>query len=58
MRAALTAPERVKALVLLDTQSGKEDEAALEGYRGMREMWLTARSGGRARRTDCGPHHR
>jgi pimeloyl-ACP methyl ester carboxylesterase len=42
MRAALTAPERVKALVLLDTQSGKEDEAALEGYRGMREMWLSA----------------
>ena len=42
MRAALTSPERVKALVLLDTQSGKEDEAALEGYRGMREMWLTA----------------
>ena len=32
MRAALTSPERVKALVLLDTQSGKEDEAALEGY--------------------------
>ena len=31
MRAALTAPERVKALVLLDTQSGKEDEAVLAG---------------------------
>ena len=34
MRAALAAPERVKALVLLDTQSGNEDDAALEGYRG------------------------
>jgi pimeloyl-ACP methyl ester carboxylesterase len=42
MRAALSAPERVKALVLLDTQSGKEDEAVIEGYRGMRETWLSA----------------
>ncbi len=41
MRAALTAPERVKALVLLDTQSGKEPEEVLEGYRGMQAMWLS-----------------
>ena len=40
MRAALTAPERVKALVLLDTQSGKEDEAVIDAYRGMQAMWL------------------
>ena len=33
MRAALTAPERVKALVLLGTQSGKESEDVLAGYR-------------------------
>ncbi|HTN79023.1 MAG TPA: alpha/beta hydrolase [Acidimicrobiales bacterium] len=42
MRAALTSPERVKALVLLDTQSGKEPADVIEAYRGMQHMWLTA----------------
>ena len=42
LRAALTQPERVKALVLLDTQSGAEEEAVLVGFRQMRETWLTA----------------
>jgi 3-oxoadipate enol-lactonase len=39
MRAALTAPERVKALVLIDTQAGPEDEAAVGAYRMMWDMW-------------------
>ena len=39
MRAALTAPERVKALVQL--KSGTEDEPA-RGLPRDREMWLTA----------------
>lgn len=41
LRAALTAPERVRALILLDTQSGVEDEAHIEGYNGMLQMWAT-----------------
>jgi 3-oxoadipate enol-lactonase len=42
MRAALTSSERVKALVLLDTQSGKEPPEVLDAYRAMQQMWLTA----------------
>jgi len=41
MRAALTAPDRVKALVLLDTQSGKEGEEVMAGYRQLQETWLS-----------------
>jgi pimeloyl-ACP methyl ester carboxylesterase len=40
LRAALTAPERVRALVLIDTQSGVEDPERLPGYRQMQETWL------------------
>ena len=40
MRAALAHPDRVTALVLIDTQSGCEDPAVLEGYRAMTEDWL------------------
>jgi 3-oxoadipate enol-lactonase len=40
LRAALTAPERVQALVLIDTQSGTEDPERLPGYRQMQETWL------------------
>ncbi len=40
LRAALTAPDRVKALVLLDTQTGKEPDEVLAGYRAMQQMWL------------------
>jgi 3-oxoadipate enol-lactonase len=40
MRAALLAPERVRALVLIDTQSGVEDPDRLPLYRQMQQMWL------------------
>lgn len=40
MRAALTAPERVRALVLIDTQAGTEDPAKLEGYNQLVEAWF------------------
>jgi pimeloyl-ACP methyl ester carboxylesterase len=40
LRAALTAPERVRALVLIDTQSGVEDPERLPDYRQMQETWL------------------
>jgi 3-oxoadipate enol-lactonase len=40
LRAALLAPERVRALVLIDTQSGTEDPGRLPAYRQMQQMWL------------------
>ncbi|MFZ1992483.1 MAG: alpha/beta hydrolase [Solirubrobacteraceae bacterium] len=40
MRAALLAPGRVRALVLIDTQSGPEDPERLPAYRRMQETWL------------------
>lgn len=40
LRAALLAPERVKGLVLIDTQSGTEDPEHLPGYEGMNEEWV------------------
>ncbi|HUH81764.1 MAG TPA: alpha/beta hydrolase [Solirubrobacteraceae bacterium] len=40
MRAALTAPERVRALVLIDTQAGVEDPERLPAYRQMQQTWL------------------
>jgi 3-oxoadipate enol-lactonase len=40
MRAALTAPERVRALVLIDTQAGVEDPERLPAYRQMQKTWL------------------
>jgi 3-oxoadipate enol-lactonase len=40
MRAALLAPDRVRALVLIDTQSGPEDAERLPVYRQMQETWL------------------
>jgi 3-oxoadipate enol-lactonase len=42
MRAALLAPERVTALVLIDSQAGVEDPERLPGYRQMQEVWLQA----------------
>jgi 3-oxoadipate enol-lactonase len=42
MRAALLAPERVRALVLIDTQSGTEDPERLPAYRQMQQTWLDA----------------
>ena len=40
LRAALTAPERVRALVLMDTQAGVEDPAKLPGYDQLLEAWV------------------
>jgi 3-oxoadipate enol-lactonase len=40
LRAALLAPQRVRALILLDTQAGQEDPALLAGYERMAEIWL------------------
>ena len=42
LRAALTAPERVRGLILLDTQAGGEEPEVLEGYRTMIETWVAA----------------
>jgi len=40
LRAALLSPERVRALVLIDTQSGVEDPERLPAYRQMQQTWL------------------
>lgn len=40
MRAALLAPERVRALILIDTQAGPEDPERLPAYRQMQQTWL------------------
>ncbi|HEY7934619.1 MAG TPA: alpha/beta hydrolase [Solirubrobacteraceae bacterium] len=40
MRAALKAPKRVRALVLIDTQAGVEDPERLPAYRQMQQTWL------------------
>jgi pimeloyl-ACP methyl ester carboxylesterase len=42
LRAALLAPERVGALVLIDSQAGVEDPSRLPGYRQMQQIWLDA----------------
>ncbi len=42
LRASLLAPDRVRALVLIDTQSGTEDPVRLPEYRQMQEVWLQA----------------
>jgi 3-oxoadipate enol-lactonase len=41
MRAALRAPDRVKGLVLIDTQSGVEAEEARPLYQGMHDQWVS-----------------
>jgi 3-oxoadipate enol-lactonase len=40
LRAALLAPERVRGLVLIDTQAGVEDPERLPAYRQMQQTWL------------------
>jgi 3-oxoadipate enol-lactonase len=40
LRAALLQPDRVSALVLIDTQAGTEDPARLPAYRQMQTTWL------------------
>ncbi|MBV9797183.1 MAG: alpha/beta hydrolase, partial [Solirubrobacterales bacterium] len=42
LRAALVAPERVRALVLIDSQAGTEDAQRLPAYRQMQQTWLEA----------------
>ena len=40
LRVALTAPNRVRALILLDTQAGTEDPATIEPYNQLHAAWL------------------
>jgi len=40
LRAVLTAADRVKALVLIDTQAGVEDAATLPLYQAMHDEWI------------------
>lgn len=40
LRVALTAPERVKALILIDTQAGTEDPATVEPYNQLHAAWV------------------
>ncbi len=40
LRAALLAPQRVRALILLDTQAGLDDPATVDGYEQMEAAWL------------------
>ncbi len=39
LRTALSAPERVRALILLDTQAGPEDAEVIPLYQGMIDEW-------------------
>lgn len=41
MRVALTAPERVRALILLDTAAALDAPETLAGNQGMVDMWLS-----------------
>lgn len=40
LRVALTAPERVRGLILLDTQAGTEDPATIEPYNALHQAWI------------------
>jgi pimeloyl-ACP methyl ester carboxylesterase len=40
LRVALTAPERVRGLILIDTQAGQEDPDVLPLYQGMLDDWV------------------
>jgi pimeloyl-ACP methyl ester carboxylesterase len=40
LRAALLAPSRVRALILLDTQAGPEDAEVIPLYQGMVDAWV------------------
>jgi pimeloyl-ACP methyl ester carboxylesterase len=40
LRAALLAPQRVRALILIDSQAGQEDPAAAPAYEQMEQIWL------------------
>jgi 3-oxoadipate enol-lactonase len=40
LRAALLAPQRVRGLILIDSQAGTELEANRPGYKQLHQMWL------------------
>jgi 3-oxoadipate enol-lactonase len=40
LRAALLAPQRVRALILIDSQAGQEDPAAAPAYEQMEQIWM------------------
>ncbi len=40
LRASILAPERVRALVLIDSQAGLENEASIPVYEAMHDEWL------------------
>lgn len=40
LRAALRHPERVRALVLIDSQAGVDDDETMAGYRQMFDTWM------------------
>lgn len=40
LRAALRSPERVRALILIDSQAGLEDPASVPAYEEMERVWL------------------
>ena len=40
LRAALTAPERVRGLVLIDSEAGSEDPAVAPAYEQLHQTWL------------------
>ena len=40
LRAALLAPQRVRGLILIDSQAGTEDEANRAGYEQLHQTWL------------------
>lgn len=42
LRVALTAPQRVRALILLDTEAGVPDPDAFAAEEGMVDVWLSA----------------
>ena len=41
MRAAMLEPNRVRALILIDTQAGLEDPANVESYNQLHEIWIS-----------------
>ncbi|MCA1456504.1 alpha/beta hydrolase [Bradyrhizobium sp. BRP22] len=43
MRCALTHPERVRALVLIATQAGVDDQTTLAGYRALFDAWIVGK---------------
>lgn len=40
LRVALTAPERVRGLILIDTQAGTEDPATIDPYNALHDAWM------------------